>query len=55
MTVSAHKAKPSFGTRWRSLDAREARLAWLLILPTAQIVFTGVLFPAIFSIWISLH
>ena len=32
-----------------------ARLAWLLILPTALIVFGVVLFPAIFSIWISFH
>jgi multiple sugar transport system permease protein len=39
--------------RWRSLDAREARLAWILILPTLIIVFGLVLFPAVFSIWIS--
>ncbi len=39
--------------RWYSLKAREARMAWLLILPTALIVFGLVLFPAIFSIWIS--
>jgi multiple sugar transport system permease protein len=37
------------------MSAREARLAWLLILPTALIVFGVVLFPAIFSIWISFH
>ncbi len=55
MTVSARKAKPSFRERWRSLDAKETRLAWLLILPTALIVFSVVLFPAIFSIWISFH
>lgn len=36
-----------------SLHSREARLAWLLIAPTAIIVFGLVLFPAIFSIWIS--
>ncbi len=41
--------------RWRSLQARETRLAWALILPTAIIVFGLVLFPAIFSIWISFH
>ncbi len=35
------------------MGAREARLAWLLILPTLIIVFGLVLFPAIFSIWIS--
>ncbi len=40
---------------WYSLQAREARLAWFLILPTALIVFGLVLFPAIFSIWISFH
>jgi ABC-type sugar transport system permease subunit len=36
-----------------SLDAREARLAWMLIAPTSIIVFGLVLFPAVFSIWIS--
>ncbi len=36
-----------------SLQARETRLAWLLIAPTAIIVFGLVLFPAVFSIWIS--
>jgi len=41
--------------RWKSLQAREARLAWALILPTALIVFGLVIFPAIFSIWISFH
>jgi multiple sugar transport system permease protein len=35
------------------MAAREARLAWYLILPTALIVFGLVIFPAIFSIWIS--
>ena len=45
----------SLRQRWRSLDAREARLAWGLISPTAIIVFGLVLFPAIFSIWISFH
>jgi multiple sugar transport system permease protein len=47
MTVS------SFRHRWNSLQAREARLAWMLILPTALIVFGLVVFPAIFSVWIS--
>ncbi len=41
--------------RWNSLRARESRLAWMLILPTAFIVFGLVVFPAIFSIWISFH
>ena len=36
-----------------SMDTREARLAWMLIAPTAIIVFGLVLFPAAFSIWIS--
>ena len=38
---------------WGSLQAREVRLAWSLISPTALIVFGLILFPAIFSIWIS--
>ncbi len=38
---------------WYSLQAQEARLAWALILPTTLIVFGLVIFPAIFSIWIS--
>jgi multiple sugar transport system permease protein len=41
--------------RWNSLRAREARLAWFLILPTAIIVFGLIIFPAFFSIWISFH
>jgi multiple sugar transport system permease protein len=41
--------------RRRSRRAKEARLAWILILPTAIIVFTLVIFPAIFSIWVSFH
>ncbi|MBE9472111.1 MAG: sugar ABC transporter permease [Chloroflexi bacterium] len=53
MTVSAKDSRSSFSRRWNSLDAREARLAWMLILPTALIVFGLVLFPAIFSVWIS--
>jgi multiple sugar transport system permease protein len=35
------------------MHAREVRLTYLLIAPTAKIVFGLVLFPAIFSIWIS--
>ena len=38
-----------------SLRAQEIRLAWLLISPTALIVFGLVLFPAFFSVWISFH
>ncbi len=39
----------------RSLRSREARLAWLLILPTALIVFGLVIFPAFYNVWISFH
>ncbi|MBL7183283.1 MAG: sugar ABC transporter permease [Anaerolineae bacterium] len=53
MTASAKSSPSSFSRRWNSLQAREARLAWMLILPTALIVFGLVIFPAIFSIWIS--
>ncbi len=52
MTASS-KASRSSRRRWKSLEAREARLAWFLVLPTALIVFGLVLFPAIFSVWIS--
>ena len=55
MTASAKSSRRSLAQRWNSLEAREARLAWILILPTALIVFGLVLFPAIFSIWISFH
>ncbi|MEZ4645904.1 MAG: sugar ABC transporter permease [Chloroflexota bacterium] len=47
--------KRTLAEKWRSLDAREARLAWGLILPTLIIVFGIVIFPAFFSIWISFH
>ena len=53
MNVSATDSQSPFSRRWNSLQAREARLAWVLILPTALIVFGLVVFPAIFSIWIS--
>ncbi len=57
MTVSAEVKPPeqSGTSRWKSLEAREARLAWALILPTAVIVFSLVIFPAIFSVWVSFH
>ena len=54
MTVPTASRK-KFCTRWNSFQAREARLAWILILPTAIIVFSLVLFPAAFSVWISFH
>jgi multiple sugar transport system permease protein len=53
MTAPSTTPQSSFQRRWRSLEAREARLAWMLILPTAVIVFGLVVFPAAFSIWIS--
>jgi multiple sugar transport system permease protein len=52
-TPTASRNKVS--TRWNSIQARETRLAWTLILPTAIIVFSLVLFPAAFSVWISFH
>jgi multiple sugar transport system permease protein len=53
MSTVAKDSPLPFGRRGKSLEAREARLAWILILPTALIVFGLVVFPAIFSIWIS--
>ncbi len=49
------QTSPSFFKRLtsNSLEAREVRLAWFLIAPTAIIVFGLVLFPAFFSVWIS--
>jgi multiple sugar transport system permease protein len=38
-----------------TLQAREARLAWVLLLPTILIVFGLIVFPAFFSVWISFH
>lgn len=47
--------RPAFFSRWNSLYAREARLAWFLLFPTALIVFGLIIFPAVFSVWISFH
>jgi multiple sugar transport system permease protein len=44
-----------FLSRRGTLRAREARLAWLLTSPTGLIVFGLILFPVIFSVWISFH
>ena len=55
MTITEKKTRASVFKRWNSLRAKEARLAWILILPTAVIVFGLVIFPAIFSVWISFH
>lgn len=41
--------------RFGTLGARETRLAWALTSPTALIVFGLVIFPVIFSVWISFH
>jgi len=47
--------QPAFISRWNALQAREARLAWFLLFPTALIVFGLIIFPAVFSVWISFH
>lgn len=39
----------------KGVGAREARLGAALVSPTALIVFGLVIFPAIFSIWVSFH
>ncbi len=39
----------------KGIEAREARLGVMLVSPTALIVFGLVIFPAIFSIWVSFH
>lgn len=41
--------------RGKGVEAREARLGVALVSPTALIVFGLVIFPAIFSIWVSFH
>jgi len=55
MSATVNSRRNPTHRRWKSLQSQEARLAWILILPTALIVFGLVLFPAIFSIWISFH
>ncbi len=55
MADSPRTESPPRRGGWRSIEAQEARLAWILIAPTALIVLGLVLFPAIFSIWISFH
>jgi multiple sugar transport system permease protein len=46
---------PVVKSRFRLFQTDEARLAWALILPTAIIVFSIIIFPAVFSIWVSFH
>ena len=41
--------------RYKSRQAQETRLAWMLISPTALIVLGIVIFPAFFSVWVSFH
>lgn len=53
-TVPEPKSR-TWRKRWNSMRAREARLAWMFILPTAIIVFGLVVFPAAYSIWISFY
>jgi multiple sugar transport system permease protein len=48
-------SQSTWSKRWNSQNSREARLAWALILPTAFIVFGLIVFPAIYSVWISFH
>ena len=55
MARRSESSLPMLLDRWGTLRAKEARLAWMLTSPTALIVFGLVLFPAIFSIWISFH
>jgi len=46
---------PQSLSRKQSFAQKEARLAWMLILPTALIVFSIIIFPAFFSVWVSFH
>jgi len=55
MTTTTQNRRSTFAKRWKSLESREGRLAWGLVLPTAIIVFGLIIFPAIFSVWISFH
>jgi multiple sugar transport system permease protein len=56
MTVLARtRTSVSAIFRGRTIAEREARLAYFLIVPTFLIVMGLVLFPALFSIWISFH
>jgi multiple sugar transport system permease protein len=55
MTALSESRRSGFLKRWYSIQAQETRLAWMLIFPTALIVFGLVIFPAVFSIWVSFH
>jgi multiple sugar transport system permease protein len=52
--MKAHSKKKK-ASRTISLKKRESRLAYRYIFPTALIVFGLVIFPALYSIWISFH
>jgi multiple sugar transport system permease protein len=54
-STQSETSRSSWSKRWGSQSSREARLAWALILPTAFIVFGLIIFPAIYSVWISFH
>lgn len=55
MTVFSEIAGRFRPSSWNTLRAREARLAWFLILPTALITIGIIIFPAFFTVWISFH
>lgn len=55
MTVATEAQKRGPGRRKDSMEAKEARLGWAMVSPTFLIVFGLVIFPAIFSIWVSFH
>jgi len=46
---------PVIKKRFKLFQSEESRLAWALISPTAIIVFSIIIFPAVFSIWVSFH
>lgn len=55
MTVAAKAPRQAPKRTGASMEAKEARLGWTLVSPTVLIVFGLVVFPAIFSIWVSFH
>lgn len=55
MAVLSKAGQAVFGKRWNTIEAKESRLAFSLIFPTFLIVFGLVIFPAIFSVWVSFH
>ena len=55
MTVATEVQKRGPRRRRDSMEAKEARLGIAMVSPTFLIVFGLVVFPAIFSIWVSFH